>query len=1040
MQHSTMLIKNWRTFTQRLVLGFFGLILSTLTIQAQIVRGTVFSDEGSPLTGATIRILGETTGVFSDENGAYQISASPEAILEFSFIGFESKSVQVGDQTEIDIVLITSQSYLDEVVVVGYGTSKKSDLTGAVSSISAEELTQIATPDVLQALQGRAAGVNVTSQSGAPGAGVRIRIRGVGSINNSDPLYVVDGFQTSDISFLNPNDIESIEVLKDASATAIYGSRGANGVVLITTKRGHPGKTTIEFNGYVANQEVWRTLDLLDATEFAQLRLEAYANDGISPGDPETSIERNVLEYVAAGDYAGTDWQDEVLRTGFMQFASMNIAGGGERNRFSISGTYYDEEGTIKNTGMRKIFVRSTTDNQITDWLNLNSSVAYVNVNQTFYNQDYFNGMLPTAIRANPIRPAFDQETGNWGTLGIPQEGSNAARIVDENKNNRGATNKVVGNFGLAADITKSLTFRSIGALDFTAVRNKSFIPAFFITNEEQRDQSRLSEVRQEGFRYQVSNFLTYDQSFGNNNLAVMLGQEIQGRSFSNVQVQGFDLPDDPNQYFLSAARDPEFIVNSSQQTERLASFFSRINYTYGDRYLLTVNMRYDGSSRFTPENRWGFFPSVSAGWNLGREEFLQSVDAIGDLKLRAGWGQVGNQNAAINYGYVTTVVGNQLYVFNGQEVQGFIPTTLSNPDLIWETSTMTNVGIDATFFDDKFLLTADYFIRQTSDMIGADVIPAFAGAFPARVNVGSMENRGLEMGLTYRNYEREFKYDLTFNFTAIQNEVTRLGKDEEDFIDGGSAARAGNTTRTIIGQPIASFFGLQTDGIFNDQAEIEAHNFDGGLIQPNASPGDVKFVDQLTVDTDGDGVPDAPDGVINDEDRVFLGDGFADFTFGFNGTASYKGFDLNLFLQGSYGNEVVFGLYQPFHAALGYNNTTVDYFNNRWTPENPDATQPRATIQDPNDNDRFSDLYIQDGSYLRVKNVQLGYTLPNRILGDSKVRFYVAGDNLLTFTNYEGLDPEIGELFGGNPFSFGVDVANYPQPRRLRFGVDLRF
>ncbi len=1005
------------------------MLFSALSAQTISVEGTVLNSDGVPLEGATVVVKeNPSTGSLTDTEGSFKFNMDAGQTLLISYIGFDRLEQTINEGGALRFTLTPSETSLDEVVVVGYGTARKSDLTGAVASVSADELTQVSTPDVLQAMQGRVAGVQITTQSGEPGAGVRVRIRGNSSINNSNPLYVVDGFQTDDISFLNPNDIERIEVLKDASATAIYGSRGANGVVLISTKRGKNGNVSVEFNGYAGTQQAWKTLDMLNASEYAMLRLEAYENDGLlSSLNPETNVERNQLEFVADGNYEGTDWQDEVLQTGYIQNYTVSVYGGNETNRYSLTGTYFEEEGLVKNTNMRKVFLRLTNDWQLTDWLKASSWVAYTNVDRTFYNGDYFNGVLPLAVRTTPLRPAYDYEADNWGTLGIPQEGSNAARIVDENQNNRGFTNKIVGNFNLEATIFEGLTFRSLVGADLTMRHNKGFFPEFRISNEEFRDQSNLNESRRQSFAWQWSNFLTYDNSIGKNNFSVMAGAEAQARSFEQMSASVFDVPNDPSLWYLSAARDATLSnITSSQQEEALASFFGRVNYNYDDRFLLTINARYDGSSRFTAANRWGFFPSFSGGWNIANESFMENVSFVNNLKLRAGWGQVGNQNAASNYNFATLVQPNQLYVFNGEIVQGFIPTRVSNPDLVWETITMTNIGIDAGFMNDQIVVTADYFIKNTTDLITDGQLPRYAGAFPAKVNAGDIQNTGVELAVSYRKFTGDFTYEFNLNGTRIINEVVDLGT--VPFYDGGSVARAGNTTRTEPGYEIAYFYGFQSDGLFNSQEELDAYlNADGELIQPNAVPGDIKFIDQNG------------DGIINDEDRVYLGSATPDFTYGFGANFGYKGLDLQIFLQGTYGNEIVNGMWNAFHAPLGYNNATTERLN-RWTPENPNTDEPRMFISNQ-DNLRFSDYYVEDGSFMRVRNVTLSYTLPTTVLpmNGSRLRIYVASDNLLTFTNYSGWDPEIGEL-NFSPLSFGVDQASYPQPRRFRVGIDLKF
>lgn len=998
---------------------------------AQTVTGKVTSTDGEALIGVNVSVEGDNArGTSTDAGGNYSITAKQGETLSFSYIGFKTQNITVGDNATINVTMQTDAQVVDEVVVVGYGRQKRSDLTGAITTVDGEALTQIATSDVLQAVQGRAAGVSVTTQSGEPGGGVRVRIRGVGTINSSDPLYVVDGFQTNDLSFLQPGDIQSMEILKDASATAIYGSRGANGVVLITTKKGREGAPQFEFSTFAGTQTAWKTIPMLNAAEYATLRLEAYENDGVQL-DQEGDIYTR-LKFVQDNNYAGTNWQDEVLRQGYIRNYSLRVSGGSAKNKYHFTGTYFDEAGIVKNSDLKKLFVRFGTENKLTDWLDAGLTATYMNDDRVFYNRDLYGGVLPLALRADPLAAAWDDATNNWGRADLSYN-NNPARVVDEMKNNRGRTDKLVTNFFAQAKITDNLTFRTQFGGDVALLNNKSYYPEFFVTTDESRDQSSLTENRGRRFSYVWSNFLTYDRDFGKNNISVMAGIENQQSVFTSVSTTGFDVPADENLRYLSAAKSVDFVVASGQSDESLQSFFGRINYAYDSKYLLTVNLRYDGSSRFLPDHRWGFFPSFSTGWNIKREAFLQDVDAVSSLKLRAGWGQVGNQNSAANYGYVTTITQNQLYVFNDAVVQGFIPTQLSNPELRWETTTMTNFGIDAGALGDKLLFTFDYFVKNTSDMIVNVPIPLFIGAAPPRVNAGDMENRGIELAINYRNYDRDFKYDIGLNFSRITNQVTNLGGGEP--ISGGAVGPIGSVTRTEEGFEVAYFYGLRTDGIFNDQAELDAHTFtdengDVTAIQPNAQPGDVKFVDLNN------------DGQIDDEDRTYLGSGTPDYTFGITASASYKGFDVSVFIQGVQGNEVVNSLSQFIRASNGFENSHTDRLD-RWTTTNTASNEPRMTSQDLNGNyATFSDLFVEDGSYVRLKNLQIGYTLPESLASKARlknIRIYVAGDNLLTFTNYSGWDPEIGELFY-NPLGFGVDMATYPQARRIRFGLDVKF
>lgn len=994
------------------------LLIAAFEVQAQSVSGTVAGDDGAPLIGVTIRNNNTpSNGAITDAAGVFNIRASKGDVLRFSYTGYASKEVTVGTETTIAVTLSAETLLLEDVVVVGYGQTKRSDLTGAVASIKAADLTQVATPDIVQALQGRAAGVDVTSQTGAPGGGVRIRIRGVGTINNSDPLYVVDGFQTGDVSYLNPNDIQSIEVLKDASATAIYGSRGANGVVLITTKRGKTGKTEFEFSTYAGTQQVWKKMNMLNATEWSQQRLQAYQLDGIALDQEGDEYTR--LKFVADGNYKGTDWQDIIFQTGNIQNYTLSMHGGSEKNRFLLSGTYFKQDGVIRNTYLNKVFLTFSNDLKLTDWLSAGLSANYMNADRVPFDVNYYSGIMTQMMAIDPITQAYDPRLENWSRADL-SDASNVGRLVEEQRGYRLVDNKIVGNAYVEAALFKGLKFRSQFGVDFTLPHNKYYYPEYYVAPEEQRNLSALSESRGQSRSWVWSNYLTWDRSFGNHNLTVLAGLENQESSYSGISATAYDVPANADLQYLSSANSLDYQLSSYQGAEALSSYFGRLNYNFSNKYLLTATIRRDGSSRFTEANRWGTFPSFSMGWNLARESFMENVKFIEDLKIRGGWGQVGNQNSAGNFGYLTTVVPQQLYVFNNVAVPGAIPTTLSNTDLKWETTEMTNVGIDASLWAGRIGLTADYFIKKTKGMIVDVPIPRYVGAFSPRANAGDVENKGLELGINYRNNDQAFKYEFGLVFTKITNEVINLGGNEG--IPGGSVNVAGNATFTQEGREIAYFLGYQTDGVFNSQADVDAYvNSTGKKIQPDARPGDVKYLD-----LDGNGTLDA-------DDRTYLGSGTPNFTYGFTASASYKGLDLRVFMQGVSGNEIFNGFSPYFTPSL-----RVD---NRWTPENASSEIPRATTRFGN-NIPISDLFVEDGSFLRLKNLQIGYTISPRLLTKVRVqnlRFYVAGDNLLTFTKYNGFDPEIGEFYR-NPLGFGVDAAAYPVARSLRIGLDMKF
>ncbi|KAA6436845.1 TonB-dependent receptor [Dyadobacter flavalbus] len=995
--------------------------------QSQNISGTVSDEKGEGLPGVGIVVKGTTIGTTTDVEGKFTLGLPENATtLVLSSVGMKSMEVPVDGKTVFAITMLSDERALNEVVVVGYGTTRKSDITGAVASVKAEQITQIATANPLQAIQGRVAGVNITSQSGEPGSGVRVRIRGVGTINNSDPLYVVDGFQTNDISFLAPGDIASMEILKDASATAIYGSRGANGVILVTTKRGKSGAPKISFDAYAGVQKAWNKVDLLNASQYATLRLESYANDGtVLPTDG--TLYQTLNGFKQSGE-KGTNWQDEVMQTGVMQNYSLNIMGGNEKHRYSLTGTYFDQQGIVKNTPMKKLFLRFNNDFYVTKWLNAGISAAYASTDRTPYFGDQYGGVLTSALSVSSLAKAWDPATNFWGKRPVPEGGAyNPARIVSEYKNNKAYQTLVNSNFFLDAKISKDLSFRTQFGMNWLTTHDKRYLPQYYLANDDQRQHSSLREGRGETLGWVWTNYLTYNKTFGKHNITAMAGIESQRSTFSDMRLTVLDVPNDKSQWYLSATKSTDYLLETGQSDESIQSYFGRVNYNFDERLLLTATLRRDGSSRFLPNNRWGTFPSFALGYNLAEESFIKSIPAISQLKLRAGWGQVGNQNSAANYGYVTTVSGNNMYVFGDNAVQGFAPTTASNPDLKWETTTSTNFGIDAGFFSNRLSLTADYFIKNTSDMIVRVPIPVFAGVGPPYVNAGSMSNKGVELALNYRSSVKDFTYDIGVNASKILNRVTDLGGGEP--IAGGDVNGLGQTTRTEVGREIAVFYGLKTDGIFRTQADLDAYTKEGTPIQPNAKPGDVKFVDLNN------------DGVIDNKDRTYLGSATPSFSFGFNTSLGYKGFDLSFFLQGVTGVELVNGLGHWMNNANGMFNSVASRMD-RWTPENTNTDQPRMTQLNPNNNDQFSDRFVSNGNYVRFRNLTLGYTLPKTVLEKARIsnlRIYVAADNLFTFTKYKGMDPEIGE-FNNNPLNFGVDMGAYPQPRVGRIGLSVNF
>lgn len=995
--------------------------------QQRTVKGVVSDGKGEPLVGATILLKGTTTATSAGPDGSYELALPADATtLVVSFVGAQSQEVAIGSQSIINVTLAAAVQGLNEVVVVGYGTQKRSDITGAVASVSAAQLTQVATPDPVQALQGRTAGVEITSNSGQPGAGTRIRVRGVGTINNSNPLYVVDGIQTGDISFLLPSDIESLEILKDASATAIYGSRGANGVVLVTTKHGKTGATQFNLSGYTGYQELRRKLPLTTAAQYATLISEAYTNDG-------KTVPFAVLQSAAQSGAVGTDYQDLVTQRGLITNYNLSASGGTEQNRYLVSGGYFQQDGIIKASGLKKYVLRLNDDVQLTKRIKAGIGTNFTHSNAVSPGNGTL-GLLGSAVFANPVLSPYNPD-GSYAYDNITDYVPNIARTIEERKGSTAISNNLFTTAFLDVTLAKGLSVRSSFGINYNNYHSKVFLPQYFIGNKDNRGTSQLTEGRYENVAYVWSNYLTYNAPLGeNNSLAVTLGQEAQRDQTQGFSVTANDVPNDASLQFISAARSQVFNVGSSQPDLGLLSYFGRFNYGYKDKYLLTGTLRYDQTSKFIGNAQHGYFPSFGAAWRISNENFLKLVSAISSLKLRAGYGEVGNQNAAPTYGGRANATNNQNYVFGGVTAPGLAITQLTNPNLKWERTVTSDVGLDADLLDNHLSFTADYFVRRTRDMIALAPTPDYIGLGPAAANVASLVNRGLELALTYRNTVGQFRYDVNVNLTRIHNEVTSLGG-ADPIASGNIISQLGNTTLTDVGREIAFFYGLKTDGIFHSQSEVDRYTGANGRIQPLAQPGDVKFVD-----VNGDGK-------IDDKDKAYLGSATPKFTYGGALTLGYGGFDFKVLLYGVQGVQAVNGLAAYLARTADFTGTPYNYYASRldrWTPANPGSNEPRLSSTDANKNNRFSDRIVEDASYLRARNMELGYSLPKDFLTRYSVgglRVFASVDNVFTITKYRGFDPEISDSgYYSNPLAYGVDYGNYPQPRTYRLGLNVQF
>ena len=1070
----------------RIALIFAIMALSCANAFAQQVKGTVQDASGQAVIGAAVLVEGSTNGTTTDLDGQFVLNAVPaDATLVVSSIGYKTALVPVGNGV-LTIILEEDSEMLEETVVVGYGVQKKSVVTAAISSITSDDLKSQSQTRVDNLLQGMTSGVTVTQTSGAPDAGSQIRIRGIGTIRNSDPLYLVDGMPVGGIDYLNPNDIERIEVLKDAASGAVYGARAANGVVLVTTKQGKKGKTTVNYDFSQGWQNPWRKPQVLNATEYAIMMNEAAINGGNAPkyDDP-----------YAFGE--GTDWISAVFNDNApVAKHDLNISGGNDQVTYTTSVGYLSREGTIGGNYGRSNYDRFTVrqalnatlfDNSSSrNWLQkmtMQSSISYAHINSTgINNNSEFGSPLGSAMAMAPVLSIYADEAmeaeymtkyaDKFDHLVRDAEGR-LYSIADEGYNEMAnplaelslpgtkyQTDKLVANANVELNIWDNLKFRSMVGVDLAFWGNHGYTKQYYlnamkksldVTTETpvydadgnktlKTETSYGSSAWQElnrALTWQVENVLSYDKTFGDHSIAVILGQSAMSSTSSNVGASGAGLiyPYDPNKISVNTTYEESLYSDRNGWGSwnsipyRLISYFGRASYNYAERYMAEVTLRRDASSRFGDNNKWGTFPSFSLGWNIKNEAFMQNVPWLSGLKLRASWGVNGN-DAIGNFTYaVYTSQGNN-YVFGSpatseQITGGTKPSGLANPNVRWEESRQTDIGIDMAFFGNRLTFVADWYNKKTAGMLLSMPVPGYSGDSAPTGNLGDMLNRGIEMDLGYRNSAGDFNYRVSVNATYNKNTLTYLGDDASSLY--GSNHQTGQLTRGVVGLPFPYFYGFKSDGIFQNMDEVNSYvNERGELIMPNAEPGDVRFVD-----VDGDGV-------IGDGDKTYIGKGIPDWVFGINLGFDWKGFDFSMLLQGQLGA-------QAYNVSrridLGAVNLPA-YMLNRWTGEGSTNKYPKFEVGDAT-NYVVSDVWVEDASFLRARNVQLGYTLPQRITKKAfiqRLRVYGQAENLFTLTKYQGCDPEVT---GGNSAygtEVGIDRGVYPQSRTFSVGVNLTF
>ena len=1006
---------------------------SSTYAQSIEIKGTVTDANGNPLPGTSIITKeNQTIGAQTDFDGNFSMTVpNTETTLVLSFMGFITQEIIVGDKEVINVVMQEDSNRLDEVVVIGYGTQKKSDVTGAIGQVKASELTQVVTVDPMSALQGRVSGVTVTSSSGSPGAASDIMIRGIGSFGNNQPLYIIDGVQ-ADPSFMDANNIASIEVLKDAASGAIYGTRAANGVIIVTTKTGKLGKPIIDIESSFSSNSSRNEMNLLDASGYLQVHGQMFENAG------------NALpQYVQNPPAVNTDWIDETHRSGQLSLLNIRVSGATDNINYSVAGNFADETGMLIGSEFTKKGM-STNLGIKKGKLKINT-----NINYTETDQEAYKFSLRETYHISPLIPVYD-DTKEYG-FGYREGDIPDHRNPVGDDHYRVGNTKLkyfLGNITFAYEIIEGLNVNANFSLSNLVNYTYSFHTPFQVRDvtEETDQYAFVSEYHNEFRRLNQEYTANYKFDLGKNSLDVLAGYQRIAEPYKETYAQGegYKLDDDGNKVpaiildnsfnTLNAFADGTYAASGTNAEYSLVSYFGRINYSYDDKYLFQASVRRDGSSKFGKNNRYGVFPSFALGWKITDENFMKDQKIFDFLKLRMSWGQAGNDSALGYYDYVALISQGKSqddggYVFGNPQTSslGSIARDLQNDDLQWETNTSSNYGLDFAFLDKKLSGALNYYKSSTEDLLITKVVSPSAGINSPVVNVGAFENKGFEFELGYKNNDKEFHYSAFATFTTINSEVTKLSS--EDQVLYGIGLKYGSdhfVNQTKVGHEPGAFFLPTANGIFQSQAEIDAHSLNGELIQPEAAPGDIRFVDQNN------------DGVIDSDDATYQGTAIPKYEYSLSFNSDYKGFDFNLFFQGVGGNKIYNGNdFEMLGMDSGRNFRTETL--NAWTPSNTNTNIPRAVLGDPNQNTRASTRFLEDGGYFRIKTIQLGYSINTKALESvqmSKCRVYLTGQNLFTFTNYNGLDPEVG----GSILSRGIDRDLYPKYKSVILGIQLQF
>lgn len=981
---------------------------------SQSVTG-VITGGGEPLPGATILVKGTDNGVTSDFDGKYQIdNVSEDATLVVSFMGFLDGEISVNGESVINFTLTEDSQSLDEVVVVGYGSQSRAEVTGAIANVGSEEITALPIVNAEQALQGRASGVTVTNV-GSPGTSPQVRIRGLGTVGNNNPLYVIDGVITSGLSAVNPDDIESINVLKDASTTAVYGARGSNGVVMVTTKKGRAGKSQITFNAYGGFQNITQRYDVLNTEQYLEYALEGF---GVVPSSVLSASDNDV------------NYQDQIFQTGFVQNYDLGLSGGNENSNYRFSGGYLNQEGAVIETGYERFSFRANSDFTFGK-LKVGESMSVAFSEQNPESISGGRSLIEHSIKAAPYLPIYNES--NLGGFQGPstsldaQDAENPVRIqtLGDNINK---TTSIIGNIFASYEIIEGLVFKTQIGLDYYTFRNDVFIPSYNDDSEASsthaRDYADITKNTGTGQTTLFTNSLNYVKTFGeNHNFDFLLLAETTSTKYEQINASSRNgITDEVDQLSNEASN----LISTSYETNRVG-YLGRVNYNFAGKYIAAASIRRDASSRFGENNRWGWFPSFALGWNISKEDFMNG-STFSNLKLRGSWGVTGNDNIG-DYQYSSTLITDFIYPVGGQAAIGTTSNGLANPDLKWEETTMLNIGLDFGLWNEAFTGSLEYYQNSSDDLLMQRSTPVSLGFHSGFVteNVGAVETNGFELNLGYNDYDGDFTWSANLNLGTSSNEVQSLGELGE--ITGGGFENQ-NISRIVKGEAMYHFYGLVADGIYQNQAEVDAV-LTGNPGQTTVKPGDIRFKDLNN------------DGFINSSDQAIIGNPYPSLTWGLSLNGNFKNFDASLFFTGVQGNDVYNTNIYDLQGMPRLFNAGVEVLD-RWTPTNPSTSIPRANGAPQNVN--ISSRFVEDGSYARLKNLTIGYSLPHNVFGEkstvSKFRIYLSGTNLLTFTDYSGLDPEIGNstVLNNSPFEYGIDRGNYPQTKTYLLGLQLSF